>query len=1096
MSRLGPKLKYAALWYYQNFLSGFCYYWPLLILLLLPLALMAGMLLADFGPRYLFFHDSPLKGLVVGMTVVFYYAQALMVSYLIWLRDLREVLPGSPSSSPTPAERLSALGPVAEQVPPAAETPLVEAKAVLHVALAEDKVAPVAETPRAEGPEALDPLRPVAFWRYAVGILLSLSLTGLAVVGIILLGGLLLKVLPVVSLKEPSPSAPAASSAWPELNKSLPVLGGGLLAGAILWLLGRWLREPMKRWAEGVIAWLGQKGPAQPTEQRPPAHPLSIPAVPAWALFLVWALLVGTFLRDSTKDWQYWGPLFIVFCGALATVGALGLRTSAPLFWVGALANLSLAYAAITWCVSNTKLGILAGALAAAACALVLGATLRARFPDRWARGWRVLARPLEQMRGIEPGYAGWGLACLAFPLALLVVLLIRPISSPVPLAFCAFSGFVAFYGLFAYVVRRHFVLLVGGLLLAALFSNLQPYKLRFAPLRDADNDYTPEALLGHLFGPGTSTTIAASDNYYTTEDILDLQKAGDEELARQRDFDAKLKAYAESEPDDKEEATAALKKAWRKMERENRLRAGRISTRVTTGLGLDPADLQKLLGPPGQSATGLLRTEALVRSPGASLIGGKKSDLIVIVVSGGGIRSAVWTFVVLSELEQAFATAGVDFPAHVRLITGASGGMVGAAYYVCTLPKPGLRPPQLAGEADRDRRFGDLQNQRAWLSSDFLTPLVRRAVLTDLPGSLSPWPARYDRGQALEEAWGRHLKDPGDPENATGALDQTFADLRDGEQKGWRPSLVFSPMLIEDGRRVLISNLDLRYPVSNDGMLLGADESRPFSDVHSFEALELFRMFPGGPGRKGAQATMTVGTAARMSASFPYFSPAVSLPTRPRRRVVDAGYYDNYGVGLAASWLFNGPSQEWVRDQFDRILFIQVRDSVTEEARHLEKVPPDASSPLTRSLEGLTSPPEGLYNAGFASSSFRNDRQLSLLTQFTDLSRTRRRLEKNFRHFSRDAPALKERLDLLKRAKDNNADASDPDPLQRALAPALSPGTEVGNAKFVVVSFELGTTASTSWYLADREKKAIADRKDEDLKVKIQKVVDWWKEK
>ena len=46
----------------------------------------------------------------------------------------------------------------------------------------------------------------------------------------------------------------------------------------------------------------------------------------------------------------------------------------------------------------------------------------------------------------------------------------------------------------------------------------------------------------------------------------------------------------------------------------------------------------------------------------------------------------------------------------------------------------------------------------------------------------------------------------------------------------------------------------------------------------HSVEAIELFRLLPP------AQSTFVVGTAARLSASFPYFSPAVSLPSFPRR--------------------------------------------------------------------------------------------------------------------------------------------------------------------------------------------------------------------
>ena len=60
------------------------------------------------------------------------------------------------------------------------------------------------------------------------------------------------------------------------------------------------------------------------------------------------------------------------------------------------------------------------------------------------------------------------------------------------------------------------------------------------------------------------------------------------------------------------------------------------------------------------------------------------KPKLAVVCVSGGGVRAAVWA-AVLTRLEEAYA----NFPYHVRLVTGASGGMVGAAYYVATLNDP-----------------------------------------------------------------------------------------------------------------------------------------------------------------------------------------------------------------------------------------------------------------------------------------------------------------------------------------------------------------------------------------------------------------------
>ncbi len=58
----------------------------------------------------------------------------------------------------------------------------------------------------------------------------------------------------------------------------------------------------------------------------------------------------------------------------------------------------------------------------------------------------------------------------------------------------------------------------------------------------------------------------------------------------------------------------------------------------------------------------------------------GSKPRLVLIATSGGGIRAAVWTAVVLDGLEREI---GPPFRDHIRLFTGASGGMVGAALYV-----------------------------------------------------------------------------------------------------------------------------------------------------------------------------------------------------------------------------------------------------------------------------------------------------------------------------------------------------------------------------------------------------------------------------
>src|SRR5262249_16376905 len=59
---------------------------------------------------------------------------------------------------------------------------------------------------------------------------------------------------------------------------------------------------------------------------------------------------------------------------------------------------------------------------------------------------------------------------------------------------------------------------------------------------------------------------------------------------------------------------------------------------------------------------------------------------IVVVAVSGGGIRSAAWAYIVLQELELYFAKHNIDLSRHLRVVTGASGGMLGASYYVSLL--------------------------------------------------------------------------------------------------------------------------------------------------------------------------------------------------------------------------------------------------------------------------------------------------------------------------------------------------------------------------------------------------------------------------
>lgn len=369
-----------------------------------------------------------------------------------------------------------------------------------------------------------------------------------------------------------------------------------------------------------------------------------------------------------------------------------------------------------------------------------------------------------------------------------------------------------------------------------------------------------------------------------------------------------------------------------------------------------------------------------------------RKPKLVIVTVSGGGIRASVWTSVVLRKLE---ATLGSDFPYHIRLVTGASGGMVAGSYYVASLRPP---PPEVlaGGSASFEDLHGvSIGNFVDRMALDQLDAVAGRMLFADLPATLNPLVRRGDRGRTLEETW---IRWTGGDASPLGRPIQSYAA---DERIGWRPSLVYTPMMVEDGRRLLISNLDMAFATRNVGGLLLEPSSRKIErpaiqgsdfdqsiheedEVFSLSAVECFRLFP-----RAGDFQMT--TAIRMSASFPWVSPALNLPTLPPRRVVDAGYYDNYGINLSALWL--SKMSQWLQENTSGVLVVQIRDKVSQGARtevDFDRLSGDdslldrlvwngGSKLLLPGLQALTTPLVGLTNARQWTMAFRNDEQVDL---------------------------------------------------------------------------------------------------------------------
>ena len=238
----------------------------------------------------------------------------------------------------------------------------------------------------------------------------------------------------------------------------------------------------------------------------------------------------------------------------------------------------------------------------------------------------------------------------------------------------------------------------------------------------------------------------------------------------------------------------------------------------------------------------------------------------------------------------------------------------------------------------------------------------MRDTWLAWLPRNQTFFP-QDDRGVRLENDWAE-LRFP-------------IRSLARLEKAGRVPSMILSPMTVEDGRRLLISNLDLWDMTQVRGNALTFDDPGYLEYPYSLSAIEFFRLFP-------AATSFTLATGVRMSTPFPYVSPAVSLPTVPPRRVVDAGYYDNYGIQIATAWIQKNPH---CFTNIRRVWFWS--RSATRSARGTRYEVADApASPvawLSRGFGFFTSPIDGAASARCASTLFRNDQDVWELSDLFD---------------------------------------------------------------------------------------------------------------
>jgi len=168
------------------------------------------------------------------------------------------------------------------------------------------------------------------------------------------------------------------------------------------------------------------------------------------------------------------------------------------------------------------------------------------------------------------------------------------------------------------------------------------------------------------------------------------------------------------------------------------------------------------------------------------------------------------------------------------------------------------------------------------------LEEVVWGMAYPDLAHAFLPWLRRdllLDRGHALEETWVKSAQNHGSP-----CLRRGLLEWNRGVIEGWRPATIFNSTFVETGERLQISTI----PVGDKGFPIGRKE--------------FFYLY---------DADIRIATAARLSATYPYISPAArplysqGSPLWPKRppdygylHAVDGGYFHNSGLCALTEWL------------------------------------------------------------------------------------------------------------------------------------------------------------------------------------------------
>jgi hypothetical protein len=268
------------------------------------------------------------------------------------------------------------------------------------------------------------------------------------------------------------------------------------------------------------------------------------------------------------------------------------------------------------------------------------------------------------------------------------------------------------------------------------------------------------------------------------------------------------------------------------------------------------------------------------------------RPKMVIFCASGGGLRAALWAMQVLAQTDS--ITHG-RLMKQTTLMAGASGGMLGSAYYreLCL------------------RKLNKQKNNTQYLeniSKDLLNTVGFMMLSNDMFLPLSKFQYgthsyHKDRGYIFE----RQLS-----HNTEGLMDKSLEAYESPENDAQIPMMYLSPTIVNDARRMIISPQGVSFMMIPPG-------AESHTHTLSIDAVDFRRLF----NQTKTSDSLRFLTALRANATYPYILPEISLPTNPQIELMDAGFTDNYGMLTATRFI--QVFKDWIDANTSGVVIVQV---------------------------------------------------------------------------------------------------------------------------------------------------------------------------